>query len=111
MRPWGLIAALGLSGAVILCAAGWGIWSRGYHAGVAAEILRQGEERQDRQQELFHLADQLFQREAELETFRHAQTIHAQALEEAARADPNNVRPGISSGGLQRLERRWGSAP
>lgn len=106
-----MIAALGLSGAVVLCAAGWGIWSRGYHAGVAAEIMRQNNVRQDRQQDLFRLADQLSQRETELETYRHAQQIHAQALEEAARADPDNLRPGISSDGLQRLERRWGPAP
>ncbi|WP_417839839.1 hypothetical protein [Tritonibacter scottomollicae] len=106
-----MIAMLGLSGAVVLCAAGWGIWSRGYQAGVAAEILRQDKVRQHRQQDLFRLADQLSQRETELEIYRHAQQIHAQALEEAARADPDSTRPGISYDGLQRLERRWRPAP
>lgn len=111
MKSWRMIATRGLCGAVSFCLVGWQIWTQGFHAGIAEEVRRQDKERKDRQQQLFRLADDLSQYEAELETYRHAQQIEAQVFEEATRADPDNIRPGISADGMQRLERRWGPAP
>ena len=104
-----LILAAG--GAAALALAVWLVWSHGFSAGEAAEAARNEAERLKRQQELFDLADRLSEREAELERYRDAQDVLSQELEDAARADPDNGRPGIGSDGLRRLERRWRSAP
>lgn len=98
-------------GSVALALAVWLVWSHGYGAGEAAEVARNEAERIERQQELFDLADRLSEREAELERYRDAQDALSQDLEDAARADPDNARPGIGADGLRRLERRWRVAP
>ncbi|GAB5432165.1 MAG: hypothetical protein EpisKO_15350 [Epibacterium sp.] len=98
-------------GVVALALSVWLVWDHGYDAGKAAEAARNEAERIERQQELFDLADRLSERETELERYRDAQDALSQELEDAARADPDNARPGIGSDGLRRLERRWRVAP
>ncbi|WP_323775965.1 hypothetical protein [Leisingera sp.] len=100
-----------LGGAAVLALAAWLTWSHGHRTGEAAAIERARVEKETRQAELFRLADRLSEQSAELERYRNAQIAASQELEEAARADPNNARPGIGPAGLSRLERRWRSAP
>ncbi|MBY6055369.1 hypothetical protein [Leisingera daeponensis] len=100
-----------LGGAAVLALGVWLVWSHGHRAGEASAIERARVEKEKRQAELFRLADRLSEQAAELERYRNAQTAASQELEEAARADPDNDRPGIGPAGLSRLERRWRSAP
>lgn len=47
-------------------------------------------------------------RNAQLEALRDDQAKKGEAHEDAARADPDNVRRGIGPAGLRRLENLWG---
>ncbi|WP_051357851.1 hypothetical protein [Leisingera caerulea] len=100
-----------LSGAAVLALGAWLAWSNGYRTGEAAAVDRARVEKEKRQAELFRLADRLSEQAAELERYRNAQDELSPELEEAARADPDNARPGIGAAGLSRLERRWRVAP
>ncbi len=100
-----------LGGAAVIGVAVWLIWSHGHRAGEAAALERVRVEKEKRQAELFRLADRLSEQAIELERYRNAQIAVSQELEDAARADPDNARPGIGPAGLSRLERRWRAAP
>ncbi|WP_065329973.1 hypothetical protein [Tritonibacter mobilis] len=99
-----------VGGAAALALMVWFVWSSGFAAGEAAEMARNEAQRKLKQHELFQLADRLSDREAELERYRSAQFELSQEMEDAARADPDNARPGIGAAGLRRLERRWRTA-
>ena len=86
-----------------------GAYSYGYHKGSLAEVQKIAEKTAETQQELLDLNEVV---RMQTEALRQAQREKEEliyALEEEARSAPGSGNPGVdSTGGLQRLERRWG---
>lgn len=93
-----------LAGALTLAT---GLWIHGNTTGKDT-VLRDVERERTKSNRSLYAADRVIGEQAlKLEEYRHAQSILAQELEEAARADPDNRRRGIGADGMQRLEPRW----
>lgn len=82
----------------------------GYWVGVQRTENRYERDHLQTQKDLFEIADQLSEANRELEAYKDAQTQLVQDIEKDARAESDAHRPGISHSGLQRLQKRWGSA-
>ncbi|MEI4473587.1 hypothetical protein [Frigidibacter sp. MR17.24] len=106
MTGWLAAGAL----AVLIAATG-SAYLTGRSHGAAAEAARQLADRQRVERRLQDSADEIATRAAELEADRRRIDQLAQEIENEARKDPAGTRAGIDAAGMQRLERRWGSAP
>jgi len=96
-----IVASLAMSGASFFV----GKW-RGYDAGVKHERAEQDKARAKTQVELDRLGEKIAQQAGELLALQREREELVLSLEEEARAAGD--RPGIGSGGVQRLKRRWG---
>lgn len=101
------VALAGIVGSTIT--GGLGYW-RGYVKGGEVERVKQEEARQETQQELFELGDEVSRQAAEIERLRRERASRVINLEAEAYRAPGASNPGIGPDGLQRLEQRW-SAP
>lgn len=89
-----------------------GAFAYGYYKGSLAELQKIAEKTAETQEELFDLADTVRQQTEELRRFQREKEELIDALEEEATVAPGSDNPGITTtGGLQRLERRWGPSP
>lgn len=97
------IAALALLG---------GAFFYGYHKGTANQIRKFEDDRQQLQTELLDLSEDLHAKNAELLDAQREKEDLINELEQQASDAVGSSNPGIgSTGGLQRLEKRWGPAP
>lgn len=89
-----------------------GAFAYGIHKGTVWEKDRNEAARQELQQEIFDLSDSLSVKNAELlRLTREREGLINELENEAIEADGADA-PGVSgTGGLQRLERRWGPSP
>lgn len=86
-----------------------GAFAYGYHKGSLAELQKIAEKAAETQEELFDLADTVRQQTEELRRLQREKEELIDALEEEATVAPGSDNPGVTAtGGLQRLERRWG---
>ena len=89
-----------------------GAFAYGYHKGSLAELQKIAEKTAETQEELFDLADTVRQQTEELRRLQREKEELIDVLEEEATVAPGSDNPGVSTtGGLQRLERRWGPSP
>ena len=89
-----------------------GAFVYGYTKGTTNEIKKAVEAKQALQEELLDLNDDLMAKNAEiLRLTREREGLIDELENQAITADGSSA-PGIATtGGLQRLERRWGSSP
>ena len=99
--------------AVLVCLAFvGGVFVYGYHKGTVNQIAKQLEAKQELQEQLFDLNEILFLKNAEILRMNQEREELVNELENQALSTKGSDAPGVSStGGLQRLERRWGSSP
>lgn len=99
-----------VGGAILSLAMLGGAFAFGFHRGTVSEIRKQEEARLELQEDLFDLADELSLRNAEILRLQREREGLINDLEEQA-LDANGAdNPGVvSTGGLLRLEQRWGS--
>lgn len=96
---------IGLSIAVVL-----GVFGYGFIKGKSYAEASYEEDRLEFQKDLFDLADDISVKNAEILALQKTQKDLANALEiEANNADGSDNDGIATTGGLQRLERRWGS--
>lgn len=89
-----------------------GAFAYGYHKGSLAELQKIAEKTAETQEELFDLADTVREQTEELRRLQREKEDLINALEEEATVAPGSDNPGVATtGGLQRLERRWGPSP
>ena len=89
-----------------------GAFAYGYHKGSLAELQKIAEKTAETQEELFDLADTVRQQTEELRRLQREKEELIDVLEEEATVAPGSNNPGVATtGGLQRLERRWGPSP
>ncbi len=89
-----------------------GAFAYGYHKGSVAEIQKIADKTAETQEELFDLADTVREQTEELRRLQREKEDLVNELEEQAIVAPGSSNPGIgSTGGLQRLEQRWGPSP
>lgn len=87
-----------------------GSFTFGWFKGSASATAKFEEARLELQQEVFDLADEISEKNQEILELQRQQEELAHALEQEALAAEGSSAPGIAAtGGLQRLERRWGS--
>lgn len=95
-----LVTALALVG---------GAFAFGWHKGSVNQIRKAEEARQELQEELLDLSEDLAEKNAELLRMNREKEELINDLEQQALQAEGSSAPGVSStGGLQRLERRWG---
>jgi len=95
--------------AALLLLAG-GLFGFGFIQGQERQIRKFEAARLELQQEVFDLADELSEKNFEILRLNQEKQELIHALENEALEAPGSDAPGISStGGLQRLERRWGT--
>jgi len=88
-----------------------GAFGYGIHKGTVWEKARNEEKRQELQQEIFDLTDNLSLKNAEILRLNREKEDLINDLEQQALQAPGSDNPGVgSTGGLQRLERRWGTS-
>ena len=81
----------------------------GYHKGTVNQIEKYEEDRQELQNELFDLNESLSVRNAEILRLNREKEGLINELENQAITAEGSAGPGVgTTGGLQRLERRWG---
>ena len=84
----------------------------GYHKGTVNQIQRFEEDRQELQNELLDLNETLSVRNAEILRLNREKEGLINELENQALTAEGSDGPGVATtGGLQRLERRWGPSP
>ncbi|MCA1806889.1 MAG: hypothetical protein LC687_03365 [Actinobacteria bacterium] len=89
-----------------------GAFAFGYYRGSVAEIRKIEQARAITQEELFDLADTVREQNEELRRIQLEKQELINALEEQATTAEGADNPGVgSTGGLRRLERRWGPNP
>jgi Tfp pilus assembly protein PilO len=89
-----------------------GAYGFGYYKGSLAEVAKIAEKTATTQEELFDLADKIRLQTEELRQIQKEKEELINALEEEAKLAPGSNSAGVgSTGGLQRLERRWGTSP
>lgn len=89
-----------------------GAFAYGYSKGSAAELSKIAKKTAETQQELFDLADTVREQTDELRRLQQEKMELINGLEQEAVSAVGANAPGVSStGGLQRLERRWGPSP
>lgn len=89
-----------------------GAFTYGYFKGSAAELLKIAEKTAETQQELFDLGVDVREKTEELRRLQKEKEDLIHALEQEAIEAPGASKPGVAAtGGLQRLERRWGPSP
>jgi len=95
-----LVTALALVG---------GAFAFGWHKGSINQIRKAEEARQELQEELLDLSEDLAEKNAEILRMNREKEDLINDLEQQALQAEGSSAPGVSStGGLQRLERRWG---
>lgn len=89
-----------------------GAFAYGYHKGSVNEIQKIADKAAETQEELFDLNEVI---RIQTQALRQAQRDKEElinALEQEATSAPGSDAPGVATtGGLQRLERRWGPNP
>ncbi len=86
------------------------IFGFGFKTGTDRQLAKQEVIRLELQEDLFDLADDISVKNAEILALQQKQEELAHELETEAYQAEGSSAPGISTtGGLQRLERRWGS--
>lgn len=89
-----------------------GAFAYGYHKGSLAELQKIADKTAQTQEELFDLADTVREQTEELRRLQREKEDLINALEEEATEAPGSANPGVATtGGLQRLEQRWGPSP
>ena len=89
-----------------------GVFAYGYHKGTVNQIEKFEEDRQQLQTDLLDLSDDLRAKNAEILRLSKEREELVNDLENQAYEAEGSDAPGVSStGGLQRLEQRWGSPP
>lgn len=89
-----------------------GAFAYGYHKGSVAEIRKIENERVKIQKKLFDLSDIVRKQAGELRRLQREKEDLVNALEDEATKAPGSDAGGVATtGGLQRLERRWGPDP
>lgn len=84
----------------------------GYHKGTVHQIEQYEEDRQGLQDELLDLNEYLSVKNAEIHRLNREKEGLINELENQAVTAKGSDSPGVAStGGLQRLERRWGPSP
>lgn len=88
-----------------------GVFGYGVHYGTVSQIEKQAEEKAALQLELFDLGEVISVKNAELLRLMAEKEDLIDELETEAVEAPGASNPGVAAnGGLQRLERRWGSS-
>lgn len=94
--------------AIVLAATVGGIvWQLGYNRGAADVRSAVAQEVRQTQQRLFRTAESLSESNARLQAALAQNGDLLRRLEDAARADPDNARPGVGSDGMRRINRAW----
>jgi len=89
-----------------------GTFAYGYHKGSVAEIQKIADKTAETQEELFNLAEVIRIQTDALRQLQREREDLINELEQVAIVATGSGNPGVSStGGLQRLERRWGPSP
>lgn len=89
-----------------------GAFAYGIHKGTIWEKTRTEEKRQELQEEILDLNEDLSVKNAEILRLNREREDLINDLEQQAIQAPGSDNPGVgSTGGLQRLERRWGESP
>lgn len=89
-----------------------GAFAYGYHKGSLAELQKIADKTAETQEKLFDLADTVREQTEELRRLQSEKKDLINALEEEATVVAGSDNPGVATtGGLQRLERRWGPSP
>jgi metallophosphoesterase superfamily enzyme len=89
-----------------------GTFAYGYHKGSVSEIQKIADRTAEKQQELLDLGDVVRMQTEALRQLKREKEDLINALEEEATVAPGSNNPGIATtGGMQRLERRWGPSP
>jgi len=84
----------------------------GYHKGTVNQIAKFEEDRQELQDELLDLNETLSVKNAEILRLNREREVLVNELENQALTAEGSSAPGVATtGGLQRLERRWGPSP
>lgn len=100
-----------IAGVAVLALLG-GTFAYGYHKGTVNQIEKFEEDRQELQTDLLDLADQIREKNSIILREQREKEDLINELEEQANSAVGSGNPGVSTtGGLQRLEKRWGSAP
>lgn len=98
-----LVATVALLGAA---------FAYGYHKGTVNQIAKFEEDRQELQDELLDLNESLSVKNAEILRLNREREGLINELETQAINAEGSSAPGVATtGGLQRLERRWGPSP
>lgn len=98
---------LGVTVAILLAA-----FAYGYHKGTVNQLEKFEAQKQDLQNDLLDLNETLSVKNAEILRLNREKEGLINDLESQATSAEGADAPGISStGGLQRLERRWGKSP
>ena len=89
-----------------------GAFAYGYHKGTVNQVEKAVEAKQELQEELLDLNDDLMTKNAELLRLTREREGLIDELENQAITAEGSSAPGVfTTGGLQRLERRWGPSP
>lgn len=89
-----------------------GAYGFGYHRGSLAQVVKIAEETAKTQEELFDLSDTVMKQTAILRQLTLDKQELINALEQEATSATGSDSPGVSTtGGLQRLQRRWTTTP
>jgi septal ring factor EnvC (AmiA/AmiB activator) len=89
-----------------------GAFAYGYHKGSVAEIQKIADKTAETQEELFDLADTVRLQADKLRQLQREKEDLVNALEQEALVAEGSESSGVATtGGLQRLERRWGPSP
>jgi hypothetical protein len=89
-----------------------GTFAYGYYKGSVNEIQKIADRTAEKQQELLDLEDVVRMQTEALRQVQREKEDLINALEKEATVAPGSNNPGIATtGGMQRLERRWGPSP
>ncbi|ANJ20724.1 hypothetical protein RDp07_gp64 [Roseobacter phage RD-1410Ws-07] len=89
-----------------------GAFAYGVHKGTVWQAERYAEEKAELQEEIFDLAEDLSERAAEIRRLQAERQELINELENEALNAEGADAPGVATtGGLRRLERRWGPSP
>lgn len=89
-----------------------GSFAYGIHKGTVWQIQKQEDDRLALQEQLFDLADDLSVKNSEILRLQEERKGLINDLEQAATEAVGSDNPGVATtGGLQRLEQRWGPSP
>ena len=89
-----------------------GTFTYGYHRGSVNQIKQFEDDRQELQTDLLDLADQIREKNSIILREQREKEDLIDELEEQANNAVGSSNPGVANtGGLQRLEKRWGPTP